>query len=72
MARQANFRDAEGWSWVAVEHEPEVGDDARTGVGRVLYFLSRYQTRRTEDFPMDWQLRPASDLLDLWLAAVPV
>lgn len=74
MSRQAKFRDGEGWAWEVVERSDNLDGmpNAVGDGGRALYFLSRYQTRRVDDFPVDWQLRPADELIDLWRAAVPL
>ncbi len=68
MARIAKFRDESGWTWEAVEGMAgEQGDAAPT-----LYFISRYQTRKCDRFPLDWERRPSDELLDLWQAAIPL
>ena len=77
MSGQAKFRDDEGWIWEAVERSRRTFDagvarDTAASEARALYFMSRYQTRRCDDFPPDWQRRPAEELIDLWEAATPL
>ncbi len=68
MVTIARFRDENGWTWEAVERT--VGTD---GVAApALYFISRYQTRRCDRFPTDWERRTPDELLDLCEAAVPL
>jgi hypothetical protein len=39
---------------------------------RALYFLNRYETRRTADFPSDWAKRPSKELIRLCEVAEPL
>lgn len=74
MSRQMKFRDDDGWLWEAIEHPREREVRARTEgpARRALYFLSRYQTRRRDDFPSDWHRRTADELLALFRTAQPI
>lgn len=72
MSRQAKFRDADGWLWEAIERPREADVPTASDGPRTLFFLSRYQTRRRDDFPSDWDRRSADELLELLRTARPL
>ncbi len=69
MSTIAKFRDEEGWAWEAVERSRAHALDS-DDASPALYFISRFQTRRCDRFPSDWERRSTDELLDLWEAAV--
>lgn len=65
------FRDDDGWHWQVVEHSGRDAWHTTTRMRRrCLYFLSRYETRRCDDFPDDWSRRSAAELSRLCEVAV--
>jgi len=63
---EIRFRDQAGWQWEVVESTSK----RRTSEGqsekqRTLYFLNRYETRRTAEFPADWAKRSSKELVQL-------
>jgi hypothetical protein len=71
---EIRFRDDAGWQWEVVEHRSRKQRSIDDSVPRLraLYFLSRYQTRRCDDFPADWAKRSPRDLMELWADAKPL
>ena len=71
---EIRIRDEAGWQWQVVEHASRRHDapDDMPQRRRSLYVLSRYETRRCDDFPPDWAKRTPKDLLELWADAEPL
>lgn len=62
------FRDDAGWQWEVIEHPGGAGwrdREVPLAGQRCLYFLSRYETRRCDEFPEDWARRSAAELARL-------
>jgi hypothetical protein len=62
---EIRFRDQAGWQWEAVESTKRRASDGQSQQERTLYFLNRYETRRTAEFPTDWAKRPSKELVQL-------
>jgi len=62
---EIRFRDQAGWQWEAVESSKRRASEGKAERQRTLYFLNRYETRRTEEFPADWAKRPPKELVQL-------
>jgi len=62
---EIRFRDEAGWQWAAVESSKRRAGEGKAERQRTLYFLNRYETRRTEEFPADWAKRPPKELVQL-------
>ena len=63
------FVDPAGWTWQAIEICP-TQDEAHALLRNmperpVLYFISRYSTRRMDEFPDDWPALPSPQLAKL-------
>jgi hypothetical protein len=69
---EIRIRDRAGWQWEIVESAKRRSSDGKVDTQRTLYFLNRYETRRTEDFPADWAKRPPKELLRLCEVAEPL
>jgi hypothetical protein len=71
---EIRFRDSDGWQWKVVEHSSrrKAAVEESTSRPRSLYFLSRYETRRCDDFPTDWAKRPPKELIRLCEVAEPL
>ena len=75
--RTRRFVDPAGWTWQALEISTAAHDDAHALLsGRVerpvLYFISRYATRRMDEFPDDWPALPSTQLANLCERAKPI
>ena len=70
---QRRFIDTDGWTWEALEcpHAPPLRG-RRTIERPVLYFMSRFETRRLDDVPSGWSALPAAGLAALCDRAVPL
>jgi hypothetical protein len=67
------FVHADGWTWEALETPPPAPTlDGNDGEQSVLYFLSRNESRRCDDFPEEWVSLPTSMLRTLCDRAVPL
>ena len=62
---EIRFRDQAGWQWEAVESTKKRAGEGESERQRTLYFLNRYETRRTAEFPADWAKRPSKELVKL-------
>jgi hypothetical protein len=62
---EIRFRDQAGWQWEVVESTKRRASEGREERQRTLYFLNRYETRRTAEFPADWAKRPSKELVQL-------
>ncbi|HZI40813.1 MAG TPA: hypothetical protein VFD67_03900 [Gemmatimonadaceae bacterium] len=69
---EIRFRDSAGWQWEAVESSKRRGTEEKAERQRTLYFLNRYETRRTKEFPADWAKRPPKELVQLCEVAEPL
>jgi hypothetical protein len=69
---EIRFRDSAGWQWEVVESGKRRGTEGKTERQRTLYFLNRYETRRTAEFPADWAKRPPKELVQLCEVAEPL
>lgn len=69
---EIRFRDRAGWQWEVVESSKRRVSDGKSDQERALYFLNRYETRRTADFPSDWAKRPSRELIKLCEVAEPL
>jgi hypothetical protein len=70
---EIRFRDDAGWQWAVVEHSNRRKASADpSSRGQTLYFLSRYETRRCDDYPPDWAKRPPKELKHLCDVAKPL
>ena len=75
--RTRRFVVLAGWTWQALEISSPPYEDAHAILaGRkektVLYFISRYATRRMEDFPDDWPALSSAQLASLCERASPI
>ena len=70
---QRRFIDTDGWTWEALEcpHAPPSRAPGATE-HPVLYFMSRFETRRLDDVPANWSALPAAGLAKLCDLAVPL
>lgn len=62
---EIRFRDQAGWQWEVVESTKRRTGEGESERQRTLYFLNRYETRRTAEFPADWAKRPSKELVKL-------
>ncbi|HKW47494.1 MAG TPA: hypothetical protein VJN70_08610 [Gemmatimonadaceae bacterium] len=62
---EIRFRDQAGWQWEVVESTKRRPGNDDTDRQRTLYFLNRYETRRTAEFPADWAKRSSKELVQL-------
>lgn len=69
---EIRFRDRAGWQWEVVESSRKRVDPSKDEQQRALYFLNRYETRRTAEFPSDWAKRPSKELIRLCEVAEPL
>lgn len=59
---EIRFRDQAGWQWEVVESSKRRQGKDESERQRTLYFLNRYETRRTAEFPADWAKRSSKEL----------
>ena len=62
---EIRFRDQAGWQWEVVESRKQRAGESDSARQRTLYFLNRYETRRTAEFPADWAKRSSKELVQL-------
>jgi hypothetical protein len=69
---EIRIRDRAGWQWEIVESSKRRPNDGQTERQPALYFLNRYETRRIDEFPVDWAKRPPKELVRLCEVAEPL